>query len=78
MKCYPIKRFCDGPDWQQIPVLSIDTPYLRTRSNVRSYAQIGYTAEALFLHLWIDVPQVRAVETGMAASIWEWAHAFKI
>lgn len=64
MKCYPIKRFCDGPDWQQIPVLSIDTPYLRTRSNVRSYAQIGYTAEALFLHLWIDVPQVRAVETG--------------
>ena len=64
MRSYTITRADDGLDGSAIPVLLIDTPYLQTQSNVRAYAQIGYTADALLVHLWIDVPKVRAVETG--------------
>ena len=64
MRSYTIKRFQNKPDWPNVPVLPIDTAYLQTPSDVQAYAQIGYTADALLLHLWIDVAQVRAVETG--------------
>jgi hypothetical protein len=64
MRSYTITRADNGLDETRTPRLSINTPYLQTPPNVHAYAQIGYTADALLLHLWIDVPKVRAEETG--------------
>ncbi len=64
MKNYTIHKLGENLDWQAVPVLPIDTPYLQTGKDVAAYAQIGYTDDALFLHLWMDVPYIRAEERG--------------
>ena len=64
MRSYTIHKLQEDLDWQSVPTLSIDTPYLQTGKDVAAYAQIGYTDDALFLHLWMDVPYIRAEECG--------------
>lgn len=64
MRSYTIRKLGENSDWQSVPILSIDTPYLQTEKNVAAYAQIGYTDDALLLHMWIDVPHIRAEERG--------------
>ena len=64
MRNYTIHRVDENPDWQSLPVLNIDVPYLQTAKDVSAYAQIGYSDHALYLHLWMDAPYVRAEEQG--------------
>lgn len=64
MRSYTIHKIGENLDWQAVPVLPIDTPYLQTGKDVAAYAQIGYTDDALLLHLWMDVPYIRAEESG--------------
>ncbi|MEA4965489.1 MAG: carbohydrate-binding family 9-like protein [Oscillospiraceae bacterium] len=64
MKTYRIQRIHSQPDWSAVPVLQIDHPYLETTQDIRAYAQLCYGAEALFVHLWAEELQIRAVEKG--------------
>ena len=64
MRNYTIHKLHEDLDWQSVPVLSIDTPYLQTEKNVSAYAQIRYSDDALLLHLWINVPDIRAQAKG--------------
>lgn len=64
MRSYTIHKIGENPDWQSLPVLTMDIPYLQTGKGVTAFAQIGYTDDALFLHLWMDVSNIRAEEKG--------------
>lgn len=64
MKHYIIQAVEAAPDWTAVPVLSVDTPYLETKDTVKAWAQICHGMDALHIHLWADVPVIRAVETG--------------
>lgn len=64
MKNYTITRVSGAPDWSRIPAVSMETKYLQTPDNVAAFSQICYDDEGILVHLWIDVPEIRAVETG--------------
>ena len=64
MKEYVVSYVSGCPDWANIPVLNIDTPYLETKDNVSAFGQIAYGKDAFYVHLWANVPEIRAVETG--------------
>ena len=64
MKHYVITRVTAQPDWTHIPVLSIDTKYLQTSDQIHANAQLCYDDSGILVHLWADVPEIRAVETG--------------
>lgn len=64
MKRYTITHVTGRPDWSSIPVLSMDTKYLQTHDDVKANAQVSYSDTALLIHLWAEVPTIRAVETG--------------
>ena len=64
MKQYRIARVSEKPDWSAIEVLSMETKYLQTQDNVKAFAQICYNDEGILVHLWAEVPEIRAVEHG--------------
>lgn len=64
MKEYTLSYITGSPDWETLPVLNIDTPYLETKDNVAAFGQIAYSDDAFWVHLWAEVPEVRAVENG--------------
>lgn len=64
MIAYVLKKITGQPDWSQIPALSMDYSYLETPKDIRAFAQICYTDEALLLHMWTEEPVIRAVEQG--------------
>ncbi len=64
MNSYTITHVTDKPDWSSVPVLAMQTKYLQTQDNVKAFAQICYGSDALLLHLWAQVPEIRAVESG--------------
>ena len=64
MNKYTVSYCPAVPDWSKIPVLNIDTPYRKTPDDIRAYAQIGWDEQALHVHLWADVQELRAVEEG--------------
>jgi len=63
MNEYIIQRVTE-PDWSVIPTLSIDYPYLQTPKHIRAWAQICWSEDAFHVHLWAEVPEIRAVENG--------------
>jgi len=64
MKQYTLSYISGSPDWAKLPVLEIDNPYLETKDNVAAFGQIGYSDDAFLVHLWAEVPEIRAVEYG--------------
>lgn len=64
MKSYLIHKITADSDWDNLPILNIDTLYLQTPDTIKAYGQIGYTDEALHVHLWTEETNYRAVETG--------------
>lgn len=64
MKEYLISYCQDGPDWNRIPWLEVSHAYYQTPPYVRAYAQLAYDHQSLFVHLRMDVPEVRAEERG--------------
>ena len=71
MKTYEIKRMTEGGDWSDKPIIDIDTPYLDTPDTVKAWAQIAYDDNAIFVHLWTEEYQHRAVETGPVGAPYE-------
>ena len=68
MKQYRIPYCPNEPDWNNIPRLEMDTAYFETPSHIRAYAQLAYDDHALSVHLRMDVPEIRAEETGPVGS----------
>ena len=71
MKEYIIKKVNENPDWSNIEVLNIDTPYLNTDVNlIKAYAQICYNDNELLVHLKTEEPETRAEEKGPDGHPW--------
>ena len=64
MKEYTVTYTAGEADWSKIPALQINVPYLQTQDNVAAFGQIVYTEDAFLVHLWAEVPEIRAVESG--------------
>ena len=65
MKRYSLSRVASFDELKQAPALSIDYSYpAGVPDGVSAYAQLGYSDEALFVHLWTEEPTTRAVEEG--------------
>ena len=64
MKHYIIKKKGETLNWSEMPALQMDVLYRQTQQDVCAFAQIGYTEDALLLHMWISVPSIRAAEYG--------------
>ncbi len=71
MNCYTIQKVYDQPDWNAIGALSMDYRYADTPADMRAFAQIAYTDDRLFVHLWSENDDVRAVEQGPLGSPFE-------
>ena len=63
MKTYQINKFTN---WDDIPIINIDIPYLETPSNITASAQIAWYDRAILLHLSTTEQQTRAEERGDA------------
>ena len=63
MKEYTIHRVDRRPDWSQVSIIKMEHSYLQSPDDIRAYAQIGYHADALLVHLWAEEQSIRAVET---------------
>ena len=57
-------QYSNTPDWSTLPILSIQNPYLDTPDYIRAWAQICWGDDAFHVHLWSELPSIRAVETG--------------
>ncbi len=68
MKTYTIKKANGTPDWNAIPSLDIDVPYLTTPSDITAKAQICYNDEELLVHLSTVEANIRAEENGPLCS----------
>lgn len=68
MKEYVIKCVNGQPDWTAVPCLSMEETYLQTPVGISAHGQICCNEDALLVHLWADVPEIRAVETGPLGS----------
>lgn len=64
MNQYTVTYCKDQPDWNKIPVLEMTNAYRQTPAEVRAFAQLAYTDEALLVHLRGEVPEIIADETG--------------
>lgn len=64
MKNYTITHVNGKPDWDQIPVLSMNQKYLQTADEVAATAQICYDDAGILVHLRAYVNKIRAVEHG--------------
>ena len=68
LKEYIITKVNSTPDWSKLPSLEIDTPYFETPNDIFAHAQIAYDDNALYVHLWAEEKDVRAVEEGLLGS----------
>ena len=66
MNQYTIKRFAG--DWDQIPVIDIDTVYLDTPDTIKAWAQIAYDEKGIHVHQWTVEENYRAEEKGPLGS----------
>ena len=65
MKRYSLSRVVSFDELKLAPTLSIDYSYpAGVPDGVSAYAQLGYSDEALLVHLWTEEPTTRAVEEG--------------
>ena len=62
MKHYEIRRVSGFEELRALPSLYIDHPYFDAPTAITAYAQIGYSEEALLVHLWCQEPYTRAEE----------------
>lgn len=65
MKTYQINKFTN---WNDIPILNIDVPYLETPSDITASAQISWNENSLLIHLSTRELQTRAEERGELAA----------
>lgn len=65
MKTYQINKFTN---WDDIPIINIDIPYLEIPSNITASAQIAWDDRAILLHLSTTEQQTRAEERGELAA----------
>ena len=64
MKKYEMRAVTEPVDWKQLPVAAMDTAYLQTTDTAKAWAQLALGKDALLLHLWLEVPVIRAEEKG--------------
>ena len=65
MKVYQINKFTN---WNDVPILNIDIPYLETPSDITASAQISWNDDSLLIHLSTCESQTRAEEIGALAA----------
>ena len=71
MKTYEIHKVSGMVEWDTVPVIKIDHPYMRTPESIKAYAQLCYNEEALLVHLSTVEAKIRAVENGPLGHPWE-------
>jgi len=64
MKEYTLMRVAEPVDWKQLPTAALTHTYLQTPDSVKAWGQLALGADALLLHLWLEAPEIRAVEQG--------------
>lgn len=64
MNQYTVSYCNSAPDWSTIPSLELCHPYRQTPDYIRAFGQFAYDDEALWVHMWIEVPQILAEEKG--------------
>ena len=64
MKKYEILKVCGEPDFSIIPIIDIDVRHRGVPTEIGANAQICYSDEALFVHLWTAEENIRAEENG--------------
>lgn len=64
MREYIIRSTQGAPDWERIPTLAIDIPYLDSPDDIRAFAQIAYSEDALHVHLVAEEKCIRAEARG--------------
>ena len=64
MKEYTLMRVAEPVDWKQLPTAALTHTYLQTPDSVKAWGQLALGADALLLHLWLETPEIRAVEEG--------------
>lgn len=57
---YTITYVEDQPDWQEIPTLDIDHQQWTDPVDIKAYAQLCYSDDELFVHMWADEENIRA------------------
>ncbi len=65
---YHIVKTDGTPNWDNVNTLCIDVPYLDSPSYYRTWAQIAYGDDRLYVHLFCEEPKTRAVEQGLTGS----------
>lgn len=71
MKLYEIHKVNRNIDWNNIPVIEIDHPYMQTPSSIKAFAQICYNESEMLVHLRTVEENIRAVENGPLGSPWQ-------
>ena len=66
MKQYEIKKVASFDELKKSPVIEIDHSYpAGSPDGVTAHAQIGYSDQAILVHLWAEEAYTRAVEQGV-------------
>lgn len=71
MRSYTMKKVSGVPNWQDIPVIPIDTLLWTDSTDVSAQAQICYDTEYLYLRLEAVEPNIRMEEQGVLAEVCE-------